>query len=117
MRSDRDSETLVYLFGATPLVTETLIEAQHLAYWFQTNDPFGSLRWSKVSPDSPYLLCQAIRFADQRARGLGMTISWDDLWAYSAHSKRMKRGDAKYRNGKLRLPVLVRLALGTAFAP
>jgi hypothetical protein len=114
MNSDRRSETIVHQFGSTPLVTENLHEALYLAYWFQTNDPVGGLRWAKVSP--AYLV-GAIEFADQRARSEGLTISWNDLWASSAHSRRMKSGRARYTKGKLRLPVIVRCALGTASPP
>jgi hypothetical protein len=110
MSSDRESETLVHGFGSTPLVTETLIEALHLAYWFQTNDPIGGLRWIKASPA---FIVQAIAFADLRAKSEGLTISWNDLWASSSHLRRMKRGGARYRKGKLLLPVIVRAALHT----
>jgi hypothetical protein len=114
MNSDRRSETIVHQFGSTPLVTETLIEGLHLAYWFQTNDPVGGLRWAKVSP--AYLV-GAIQFADRRARSEGLTISWNDLWASSAHSRRMKKKGARYRNGQLLPPCIVRLALGTSLPP
>jgi hypothetical protein len=110
LRSDRNSETLLHSFGSTPLVTETLIEGLHLAYWFQTNDPIGGLNWTKACPT---LLIQAIAFANHRAMSEGLTISWDDLRCSSSHSRRMKSGRARYTKGKLRLPVIVRCALGT----
>jgi hypothetical protein len=114
MRPDRISETLLHSFGATPLVTETLFEAMHLAYWFQTNDPIGGLRWTKVCPT---LVVEAIAFANHRARTEGLTFTWNDLWASGGHSRRMKTGRASYHKGKLRLPAIVRLALGTSLPP
>ena len=114
MRSDQRSETLVHGFGSTPLVTVNLLEALHLAFWFQTNDPIAGLRWVKASPK---LLVSAISFANRRAQSEDLTISWNDLWASSSHSRRMKRGGARYRNGKLLLPVIVRLALHAHYQP
>jgi hypothetical protein len=111
MNSDRRSETIVHQFGSTPLVTENLQEALYLAYWFQFHVPAGGLRWVKASPA---YLTGAIQFADQRARSEGLMISWDDLRCSSSHSRRMKSGRAKYRRGKLLLPTIVRVALGTA---
>jgi hypothetical protein len=114
MGSDRNGETLLHSFGSTPLVTETLIEALHLAYWFQTHDPIGGLSWAKVCPT---FLVQAIAFANHRARSEGLTFTWNDLWASAAHSRRMKTGRASYHKGKLRSPSIVRLALGTSLPP
>jgi hypothetical protein len=114
MHSDRDSETLVHQFGLTPLVTDHPLAAMHLAAWFhfqKGNETIAGLRWTKASLEP---LCAAIAFADQRARSEGLTISWNDLWASSAHSRRMKSGQARYRKGKLLPPAIVRLALGTA---
>ena len=111
MHSDRRSETIVHGFGSTPLVTKNLHEALYLAHWFQTNDPVGGLLWTRVSP---HYLVGAIRLADERAQSEGVTISWNELRASVAHSRRMKTGRAKYQNGKLLLPVIVRCALGTA---
>jgi hypothetical protein len=114
MRSDRESETLVHGFGSAPLVTTDPLEAIHLAFWFLTNDAIGGLRWAKASPE---FLIPAIAFANRRAKREGLTISWNDLWASSAHSRRMKRGGARHRNGKLLLPVIVRAALHTDSQP
>jgi hypothetical protein len=104
---DSRSETIVHLFGSTPLVTANLHEALYLAHWFQTNKPLG-LRWTKASP---YYLVDAIRLANERAQSGGLTISWNHLWA----SATQKSGRARYRNGKLMLPVLARYALRTRF--
>jgi hypothetical protein len=112
MHSDRRSETIVHLFGSTPIVTANLHEALYLAHRFQTNDPVGGLLWTRVSP---HYLVGAIKFANERAQSEGLTISWHDLWASTAHSRRMKTGRARRcANGKLLLPVMVRVALGTA---
>jgi hypothetical protein len=111
MHSDRRSETIVDWFGSTPLVTTNLHEALYLAHWFQTNKEPG-LHWSKASP---HYLVGAIRLANERAQSEGVTISWNDLWASAAHSRRMKSGRARYRNGKLLPPVWVRPALRTNF--
>jgi hypothetical protein len=110
MGSDRNSETLLHSFGSTPLLTETPTEALHLAYWFQTNDPIGGLRWTKVCPQ---FVTQAIAYADQRAKSEGLKFTWNDLWASGGHSRRVKTWRARYRNGKLLLPVIVRAALST----
>lgn len=114
MRTDRDSETLVHEFGYTPLLADHPLAAMHLADWFhyqKPNDTIAGLRWAKAAPKN---LVAAIEFADQRARSEGLRISWTDLWASSAHSRRMKSGQARYRKGKLLPPAIVRLALGTA---
>jgi hypothetical protein len=117
-RKDRDSETLVHGFGHTPLVADHPLAAMHLADWFhylkQPNDGICGLHWAKASPLD---LTAAIRFADRRAMSEGLKISWNDLWASSAHSRRMKRGGARFRKGKLLLPVIVRAALHTDVQP
>ena len=92
MGSDRNSETLLHSFGSTPLVTETLIEGLHLAYWFQTNDPIGGLSWTKVCPT---LIIQAITLANDRAKKEGLTFTWKNLWASAAHARRMLTGNAR----------------------
>ena len=114
MGSDRNSETLLHHFGSTPLVTETLIEGLHLAYWFQTNDPIGGLRWTRVCPT---FVVQAIMLANDREKNEGLTFTWKNLWASAAHARRMKAGNAVYYNGKLRPSSIVRQALGTSFPP
>jgi hypothetical protein len=117
MRKDLDSETLVHGFGYTPLLADNPLAAMHLADWFhfqKTNDTIAGLRWAKVAPKN---LAAAIAFADQRARSEGLPISWNELWASSAHERRMKTGRARYRQGKLLLPTIVRVALGTASSP
>jgi hypothetical protein len=110
MRTDRDSETLVHQFGHTPLVADDPLAAMHLAEWFQFHDGVSGLRWAKASL-ALHSLCRAIAVADQRARNVGLTFSWNDLWASSSHSRRMKRGGTRYRNGKLLPPVIVGAAL------
>jgi hypothetical protein len=122
MRTDRDSETLVHQFGYTPLLAEHPLAAMHLADWFhclkQPDDNISGLRWAKATPGTTRgPLCDAIAFADRRARSEGLTISWNELRASSSYSRRMKRGGARYRKGKLLLPVIVRIALGTASPP
>jgi hypothetical protein len=114
MGSDRNSQILLHSFGSTPLVTETLIEGLHLAYWFQINDPIGGLSWTNACPQ---FVTQAIAYADQCARSEGLTFTWNDLWASSAHSRRMKTGRASYNKGKLRSSSIVRQALGTSHSP
>jgi hypothetical protein len=74
--SDKYSETLVHIFGSTPLVTERLEEALHLAYWFQKNKPIASLRWSKASPA---FLIGVLALAMVRAQREGVELSWNDL--------------------------------------
>jgi hypothetical protein len=108
MHSDKDSETLVHLFGSTPLVTKTLDEMLHLAYWFETNNPIASLHWSKASPG---FLIGVLAFAIRRAESEGMKLSLNDLWVSSAHSRRMKSGRARYKNSQLLPPVDVKYAL------
>ena len=49
------------------------------------------LRWTKASPDGDGIVF-AIRLANERAQSEGLTISWNDLWASAAHSRRMKSG-------------------------
>ena len=117
MGTDRNSETIVHQFGHTPLLADNPLAAMHFAEWFHENERngmIGGLCWCKASLN-PQALCAAIALADERARSEGLTISWNDLWASSAHSRRMKTGRASYHNGKLRLPDLVRMALSPGF--
>jgi hypothetical protein len=108
MHSDVDSETLAHRFGATPLVTGDLNEALHLAYWFEVNGQLLNLRWVKVSPG--YLI-GALAFAMHRAKREGTKLSWNDLWASNAHSRRMKLRRGNQRHAPLLPPVVVRIAL------
>jgi hypothetical protein len=105
MHSDTDSETLVHLFGSTPLVANDLHVALHLAYWFHVNPPIAGLRWRNT-----YSL-GALTVAIRRALSEKLPISWDNLWASAAHSRRMKSGRAKYKNSKLLPPMHVRWVL------
>jgi hypothetical protein len=57
-----------------------------------------------------------IHLTGERALSGGLTVSWNDLWASRAHSRKMKSGRARYRNGKLLLPVAVRCAIGKTIA-
>jgi hypothetical protein len=103
---DKHSDTLVFLFGATPVAGATRNEAMHLAYWFELNEPIPSFRWIKAAYGYlPFELTIAIRRAAQE----GLSISWDHLWASCAHKRRVNayRG----RSGPLPLPVDVRVAL------
>ena len=105
MHSDKYSETLVFLFGSTPLVANDLHVALHLAYWFHVNPPMAGLRWRNAYSVG------ALAFAVRRAQTEGLPINWDSLWASAAHSRRMKSGRAKYKNSKLLPPVDVRSVL------
>jgi hypothetical protein len=117
MRSERDSETLVHFFGSTPVVTDNLCGALHLAHWFEVNAAVANIRWTRVSPgdnhDQFYGLASAIR----RAAKEGLKITWNDLWASSAHSRRMKRRGCLTKPTALLPPVFVRVATRWARSP
>lgn len=105
MSSDTYSETIVHLFGSTPLATRKPDEAMHLADFFQENDPIAQLRWAAT-----YTLGDLAR-ATQRAEREGLDIKWDALWASGSHSRRMILRHRSHSNEPLLPPVAVRTAL------
>jgi hypothetical protein len=117
MRSDRDSETLVHLFGSTPVVTDDLCGALHLAHWFEVNAPIANIRWAKACPGSDHDQLYGLASAILRAAQEGLNITWNDLWASSAHSRRMKRRGCRIKPVGLLPPVFVRNATRWARSP
>jgi hypothetical protein len=110
LRSYKKAETLVHLFGSTPVLSTTRHQAQQLAELFEVRDAFSSLRWVAVSPK---WLVGALAFAIRRAEFEGLKISWDYDWSSDARRVRFR---STY-TGQQPVPVDVRFAFQAATGP
>jgi hypothetical protein len=108
LRSHKQAETIVHLFGSTPVLAVTPYQAKRLAELFEERGPVANLRWVRVSP--PWLV-GALEFAIRRARSEGREPSWDYDW--SSDARRVKP-QSRYTGRPPAVPVDVRFALQAA---
>jgi hypothetical protein len=108
LRSNKKAETLVHLFGSTPVLAATRHQAQRLAELFEECGPVATLRWVRVSPG---WLIGALEFAIRRARSERREPRWDYDWSSDA---RRVRPQSRNSGRPPAVPVDVRFALQAA---
>jgi hypothetical protein len=106
LRSNKRAETIVHLFGSTPVLAASRYQAQQLAELVEAHGPVSSLRWTHVSPQ---WLIGALTFEIRRARSENRAVVWDRSW--SSDARRLRSTPSGHRPP---IPVDVRFALQAA---
>ena len=109
LRSNKTAETLVHIFGSTPVLAATRYQAQRLAELFEACSPVAGLRWVRVSPR---WLVGALEFAIRRAASEGLKLNWDYHWSSDARRLRSRSTST----GQQPVPLDVRFAFQAARA-